>query len=58
MTRIKPIEKEEASDDVRAIYIDIQAAFGMVPNLFPSYDYRGQARTLGGAPDLGPLELF
>ncbi|SNQ59457.1 peroxidase-related enzyme [Candidatus Methanoperedens nitratireducens] len=37
MTRIKPIEKEEASDEVRAIYEDIEAAFGMVPNLFKTY---------------------
>jgi len=31
---------------------------GVVPNLSPSYDYRGQPRVLGGSPDLGPLELF
>ncbi len=37
MTRIKPIEKEEASDEVRAIYEDIEASFGMVPNLFKTY---------------------
>ena len=37
MTRIKPIEKEEASDDVKIIYRDIEAAFGMVPNLFKTY---------------------
>lgn len=37
MTRIKPIEKEEASDEVRIIYRDIEAAFGMVPNLFKTY---------------------
>ncbi len=37
MTRIKPIEKEEASDEVRLIYRDIEAAFGMVPNLFKTY---------------------
>ncbi len=37
MTRIKPIEKEKANDDVRAIYEEIEAAFGMVPNLFKTY---------------------
>lgn len=37
MARIKPIEKEEASDEVRIIYEDIEAAFGMVPNLFKTY---------------------
>lgn len=37
MTRIKPIEKEEATDEVRIIYRDIEAAFGMVPNLFKTY---------------------
>ncbi|VVB84397.1 Carboxymuconolactone decarboxylase family protein [uncultured archaeon] len=37
MTRIKPIEKEDASDDVRIIYREIEAGFGMVPNLFKTY---------------------
>ncbi len=37
MTRIKLIEKEEASDEVKAIYKDIEAAFGMVPNLLKTY---------------------
>lgn len=37
MARIKPIEKEEATDEVRIIYRDIEAAFGMVPNLFKTY---------------------
>lgn len=37
MARIKPIEKEEATDEVRIIYGDIEAAFGMVPNLFKTY---------------------
>ncbi|CAG0987305.1 MAG: hypothetical protein OIN86_11425 [Candidatus Methanoperedens sp.] len=37
MTRIKLIEKEDASDQVRAVYKDIEAAFGMVPNLFKTY---------------------
>ncbi|PWB54566.1 MAG: peroxidase [Candidatus Methanoperedenaceae archaeon] len=37
MTRIKPIEKEDASDDVRIIYKEIEAGFGMVPNLFKTY---------------------
>ncbi len=37
MARIKPIEKEEATDEVRIIYRDIETAFGMVPNLFKTY---------------------
>lgn len=37
MTRIKLIEKEDASDEVKAIYKDIEAVFGMVPNLFKTY---------------------
>ncbi len=37
MMRIKPIEKEDADDEVTAIYKDIEAAFGMVPNLFKTY---------------------
>jgi hypothetical protein len=37
MTRIKLIEKDEASDEVKAIYKDIEAAFGMGPNLFKTY---------------------
>ncbi len=31
---------------------------GNVPNVFPFYDFRGKTRSLGAAPDLGPLELF
>ncbi len=37
MTRIKLIEKKEASNEVKIIYKDIEAAFGMVPNLFKTY---------------------
>lgn len=37
MTRIKLIESYEASDLVAAIYKDIEATFGMVPNLFKAY---------------------
>jgi len=37
MIRIKLIEKEHASDEVKAIYRDIETAFGMVPNLFKTY---------------------
>ncbi len=37
MARIKPVEKEEASDEIKLIYRDIEAAFGMVPNLFKTY---------------------
>lgn len=37
MPRIELIEKENASDEVRAIYKDIEAAFGMIPNLFKTY---------------------
>lgn len=37
MTRIKLIENYEASDMVLAVYKDIEAAFGMVPNLFKTY---------------------
>jgi hypothetical protein len=31
---------------------------GAPPVLFPALDFRGQPRVQGGAPDLGPLELF
>ncbi|MGR3176639.1 MAG: carboxymuconolactone decarboxylase family protein [Candidatus Anammoxibacter sp.] len=34
MARIKTIENDEASEEVKAIYADIESAFGMVPNLF------------------------
>ncbi|MDW7775992.1 MAG: peroxidase-related enzyme [Methanosarcinales archaeon] len=37
MTRIKFIESYEAIDEVKAVYKDIEAAFGMVPNLFKTY---------------------
>ncbi|MDF1533962.1 MAG: peroxidase-related enzyme [Methanosarcinaceae archaeon] len=37
ITRIKLIEKEDASDEVKAIYADIETAFGMIPNLFKTY---------------------
>lgn len=34
MPKIDTIEKDAASDEVKALYADIEAAFGMVPNLF------------------------
>jgi len=34
MPKINTIEKDAASDEVLAIYADIEASFGMVPNLF------------------------
>ena len=34
MPRIKPIEVEDATGEVKEVYDDILAAFGMVPNLF------------------------
>ncbi|MEE8574446.1 MAG: peroxidase-related enzyme [Thermodesulfobacteriota bacterium] len=34
MPRIKPIETEDASEEVQEVFVDIEAAFGMVPNLF------------------------
>ena len=34
MPKIEPIGKEAANDEVKAVYEDIEAAFGMVPNLF------------------------
>ena len=34
MPRIKPIEVEDAIGEVKEVYDDIVAAFGMVPNLF------------------------
>ena len=34
MPKINTIEKDVASSEVRTIYDDIEAAFGMVPNLF------------------------
>ncbi len=37
MKRIKLIENYESSDEVGAVYKDIEAAFGMVPNLFKTY---------------------
>ncbi len=37
MKRIKLVEKNEANDEVKAVYKDIEAAFGMVPNLFKTY---------------------
>ncbi len=34
MPKIEPIEKDHAIDEVKTVYEDIEAAFGMVPNLF------------------------
>ncbi|MDH3974281.1 MAG: peroxidase-related enzyme [Deltaproteobacteria bacterium] len=34
MPKVETIEKGEASDEVKAIFDEIEAAFGMVPNLF------------------------
>ena len=34
MPRIKPLDYENAPDEARKIYDEIEAAFGMVPNLF------------------------
>ena len=34
MSRIKPLEYDEASPEARVVYDEIKTAFGMVPNLF------------------------
>ena len=34
MARIKPLENNDVSEEVRLIYAEIEGAFGMVPNLF------------------------
>ena len=37
MSRIEPLSRDDASDEIRAIYDEIQGAFGMIPNLFKTY---------------------
>ena len=39
MSRISVVEKDEASEDVKAILTEIEGAFGMVPNLFKTYSH-------------------
>ena len=39
MSRIEPIKSEELSQETRAILSEIEAAFGMVPNLFNTYTH-------------------
>ena len=39
MSRISVVEKNEASEDVKAILTEIEGAFGMVPNLFKTYSH-------------------
>ncbi|MGB5770360.1 MAG: hypothetical protein WBM32_10895 [Crocosphaera sp.] len=34
MTRIQPLSIDAASDEVKAVFIEIEKAFGRVPNLF------------------------
>ncbi len=34
MARIKPVDVNNVSDEVKAIFTEIEGAFGMVPNLF------------------------
>lgn len=37
MTRIKPLEKEHVTQEVRPIYEEIEKTFGRVPNIFKTY---------------------
>ncbi len=37
MARIKPLEKEHVTQEVRPIYEEIEKAFGRVPNIFKTY---------------------
>ena len=37
MARLRTLEKEHASDDVRPIYDEIEKVFGRVPNIFKTY---------------------
>ena len=37
MTRVTVIEKEQASKEVQEIFLEIEGAFGKVPNLFKTY---------------------
>lgn len=37
MGRIQPLERDQASLESQAVYDEIEAAFGMVPNLFKTY---------------------
>jgi uncharacterized peroxidase-related enzyme len=39
MSRIKPLDLHEVSKEAKAVYEEIQTAFGMVPNLFKTYAY-------------------
>lgn len=39
MSRLTPLDRSGATDEVRAIYDEIEKAFGMVPNLFKTYAY-------------------
>ena len=36
-SKVSVVEKDEASEDVKAILTEIEGAFGMVPNLFKTY---------------------
>lgn len=37
MSRIKPLELNEAPEEAKEVYAEIEGAFGMVPNLFKTY---------------------
>lgn len=37
MSRIKPLNLQDVSEDAKSVYEEIQTAFGMVPNLFKTY---------------------
>lgn len=37
MSRVKLLDRSDVSDEVRAVYDEIEGAFGMVPNLFKTY---------------------
>lgn len=39
MTRLTVIEKEQASKEVQEIFLEIEGAFGTVPNLFKTYSH-------------------
>lgn len=49
MPRIAPLDPQRASGETTDIFREINAAFGMVPNLF---------RTSAHYPPLGVMELF
>lgn len=43
MPRIKPLSKEEVSDELKGIYSEMEKGFGFVPNLFATLAYSPEA---------------